>query len=81
MSTPNNRPWEVRFLDAHSDIRERALSSPEFASWKARLRSVVIDGEKLYIRGGDMFSNEEQILFEWAWEQGLITQRMLDDQP
>jgi hypothetical protein len=78
MSAPDDRPWEARFLDAHPEIREKALSSPEFASWKKRLQSLVIDGEKLYVRGGDMLRDEEQILFEWALEQSLITQEMLD---
>lgn len=78
MPRPDDRPWEARFLDAHPDIRRQALSSPEFAKWKSRLRPVVIDGEQFYVRGGDMLSDAEQVLFEWAWEQGLITQEMID---
>lgn len=74
----NDITFEARYLNAHPELRERVVTSPEFIAWKQQLRAITIDGEHLYIRGGDMMRDDDQIMFEWAWEKGLITQDDLD---
>ena len=63
---PNyDKTIEAQLLDAHPDIRDEVGRQREFINWKSSLPSVVIDGERLYVRGGDMLKDEAQIIFEW----------------
>jgi hypothetical protein len=42
-------------------------------AWKNTLRALEIDGETLYVRGGDMLRDEDQLIVEWARKQGLLS--------
>jgi len=64
---------ETRVLNRYPDIRDRVAVAPEFVAWRRSLRAVVIDGETLYVRGGDMLRDEDQVIFEWARKNGLLT--------
>jgi hypothetical protein len=72
MAGTDDRTVEARILDQHPDIREALSKSEEFLLWRNSLPSVVIDEEKLYIRGGDMLKDEDQIMFEWARKHGVL---------
>jgi hypothetical protein len=62
---------EARILARRPEIRRAVVASPEFAAWRDALPVVEIDGETLYVRGGDMLRDEEQIIVEWARKHGL----------
>jgi hypothetical protein len=64
---------EARILEHYPDIRNAVLNSPAFAEWFGRLTAVEVDGETLYLRGGDMLRDKEQLIFEWARKAGLLT--------
>jgi hypothetical protein len=72
MSGTDDRTFEARILDQHPEMREDLSKSEEFLAWRNSLPSVVIDEEKLYIRGGDMLKDEDQIMFEWARKHGVL---------
>jgi hypothetical protein len=72
MSDQSDKTWESRILDRHAGAREAALASKDFHAWKDRLPSVVVDGTRYYIRGGDMLMDEDQLIFEWALQAGLL---------
>lgn len=64
---------ETRVLNRYPDIRERVARSAEFAAWRQGLKALVVDGETFYIRGGDMLRDDDQVIFEWARKNGLLT--------
>lgn len=67
------RTTETRVLNRYPEIRQAVLASPAFAAWRRGLKVVVVDGETLYVRGGDMLRDEDQVMFEWARKSGLLT--------
>jgi hypothetical protein len=71
--TRQERTIESRVLSRYPDIRRAVIESPTFTSWRRELRAINIDGEILYVRGGDMLRDEDQVIFEWAREHGLLT--------
>lgn len=72
MSNENDRTWESGILDGHAGVRQAVLGSDEFHAWKDQLPSVVLDGTRQYIRGGDMLVDEDQLIFEWAVRARLL---------
>ncbi len=64
---------EARILERMPEVRAAAEHSPEFHEWLAGLRVLQVDGETLYLRGGDMLRDREQVLFEWARRTGLLS--------
>ena len=64
---------EARILEHYPDIRSAVLASPAFAEWFGRLTALEVDGQTLYLRGGDMLRDKEQLIFEWARKAGLLT--------
>jgi hypothetical protein len=58
--------YEGQILQQHPDVREKIVSSSEFKEWKQNLTFLEIDEEVLYVRGGDMLKDEDQIVFEWV---------------
>jgi hypothetical protein len=64
---------ETRVLNHYPDIRHRVARAPEFVAWRQGLRALVVDGETFYLRGGDMLRDEDQVIFEWARKNGLLT--------
>jgi hypothetical protein len=69
----NDKTVEARVLDRYPDLRTAVSDSNEFAVWRDSLPSLDIDGERLYIRGGDILRDEDQIMFEWARKNGLLS--------
>ena len=65
---------EARVLARRPEIRRAVVASPEFAAWRDALPVIEIDGETLYLRGGDMLSDEEQIIVEWARKHGFLAE-------
>jgi hypothetical protein len=63
---------EARVLARRPEIRRAVVASGEFAAWRDALPVVEIDGETLYLRGGDMLNDEEQIIVEWARKHGFL---------
>ena len=64
---------EARVLERMPEVRAAADASPDFREWLAGLRVVQVDGETLYLRGGDILRDREQVLFEWARRAGLLS--------
>lgn len=71
--SPEERSRESRVLARYPDIRREVVASPAFQAWRGALPATEIDGERLYVRGGDMLRDEEQVIFEWARKAGLLT--------
>ena len=72
MSDQSGETWESRILNSHAEVREAVSGSEDFRAWKDRLPSVVVDGVRYYVRGGDMLRDEDQLIFEWALRAGLL---------
>jgi hypothetical protein len=68
-----HRTFEARVLDLYPEIRTAVVNSPAFADWLRTLTKVVVDGETLYVRGGDILRDRDQIIFEWARRNGQLT--------
>jgi hypothetical protein len=65
---------EGRVLRRHPDIREEVTRSADFQQWKDSLPSVVIDGELLFLPGGDVPRDEDQLIYSWALRHGVLTE-------
>ena len=72
MSDQDDETWESRILDQHPGVREAVAGSEEFQRWKDQLPSLVVDGVSYRIRGGDLLKDEDQLIFEWALQNGLL---------
>jgi hypothetical protein len=72
-----NKNIETRVLDRYPGIRKAVLDSNDFIIWRDSLPSIVVDDEKLYIRGGDMLRDEDQVIFEWARKNDLLSDEMI----
>jgi hypothetical protein len=77
MSDQSDKTWESRILDRHAEVRKAVLESKDFHAWKDQQRSVVVDGIRYYIRGGDMLVDDDQLIFEWALRAGLLPEEYL----
>lgn len=67
-----DKSWEAEQLDANPAVRSTVEGSPEFLSWRSRLTSIEIDGERFYLPWGDIPFDEDQIVYHWARSKGLI---------
>jgi len=74
---PGDTTFEGRVLARLPAIRSAVRASAEFADWRDSLASLVVDGELLYLRGGDMLKDEDQIMFEWARRKGLLSDALI----
>lgn len=74
MSEPNETTFATRFLDHHPEVRTAVSNSEDFVTWRDKFPSVIVDGVKYYVRGGDMLQEEDELIFEWARQSGLITE-------
>jgi hypothetical protein len=72
MPDQSDNTWESAILEGRPQVREAVLESEDFRVWKDQLPSVVVDGARYYIRGGDMLKDEDQLIFEWALRKGLL---------
>jgi len=58
--------YEGQILHENPEIRGKIMSSSQFQEWKQKLTRLNIDDEELYLRGGDMLKDEDQISMEWV---------------
>jgi hypothetical protein len=72
------KSYEANILDRFPDLRKAAQESAEYAAWRDGLPFIEIDGEILFIRGGDMLRDEDQIMFEWVRKQGWLPEELID---
>jgi len=72
---------ERRLLNRYPEVRDAVLASPAFLEWRSGLPTVEIDGEKLYVRGGDMLRDEDQVIFEWARRNGMLSDEAIGSVP
>ena len=75
MPEETERTWESKLLDKHPDVRNAVLHSKAFQTWKDSLPSVSVDGVQYSIIGGDMLQDEDQVVFDWAYRTGLISDK------
>ncbi len=73
-----NRTVEARVLDRYPDIRKEVIHSAAFAAWLGALTALEVEGETLYLRGGDMLRDRDQVIFEWARRNGLLTDAAIE---
>lgn len=73
MVEQKDRTAEARVLKRYPDIRRATVESPSFAAWLRSLTALEVDGEILYLRGGDLLRDKDQVIFEWARQNGLLT--------
>ena len=78
MPEKSQKSYEANILDRFPDLRKAAQESGEFALWRDGLPRLEIDGETLFIRGGDMLKDEDQITFEWVRKQGWLPEELID---
>lgn len=60
-------------------VRQQIQSSPEFAAWRDSHRSFDDGTTKLFLVGGDLGKDEEELMLDWARRNGLIDEQMLAD--
>ena len=73
MDPESDKTFEERVLESRPEIRREVAGSPEFQAFKEQVPTVDVDGATLYVRGGDMLQDEAQLAFDWAYQQGLLT--------
>lgn len=55
----------------------RRLRRPDAERWLAAQESVTVDGERLWITGGDRLVDEAEAKLDWARAQGLVSEAEL----
>lgn len=74
MEEANDKTYESRMLDKFEGIREQVLETEAFHKWKSQFPQVNIDDVNFYVQGGDMLRDEDQLIFEWAFTNGLLSE-------
>ena len=57
---------ETALLNRHPGVRERVGAIPDFLAWKNALPVVDIDGETLFVIGGDQLKDLDQVIVAWT---------------
>jgi hypothetical protein len=57
---------ETTLLNRHPGVRERVATMPDFLAWKDKLPVFEIDGEALFVEGGDQPKDLDQIIVSWT---------------
>jgi hypothetical protein len=78
MYNDGGKSFEAHVLDQYPRIRKAVSESIDFIVWRDSLPSVVVDDERLYIRGGDMLKDEDQLIFEWARKHDLLPDSLIE---
>jgi hypothetical protein len=81
MAGQNDKTFESTVLDRYPGVRAAVSQSQDFQAWKATLPTVVVDDVMFYIRGGDMLKDEDQVIFEWAYNTGLLPKEAMQGGP
>jgi len=76
-------PPETAFLNRHPGVRERVTAMPDFLAWKDTMRTVEVDGEALFVLGGDQLKDLDQIIVAWTnqYRPDLFNRLHRDDKP
>jgi hypothetical protein len=74
---PGERSAEALVLERLPGLRRTVVESTAFTEWCKSLTALEVDGETLYLRAGDSLRDREQIIFEWARRNGLLTDEMI----
>ena len=72
MTEASGKSFEGRELDRLRGVRKQVLVSKEFQAWRDSLPNQILDGEKLYFHWGDTPRDDDQVIYEWAVQAGLI---------
>lgn len=72
-SDSKERTPEGKFLARRPDVRHLVSEDAKFHEWRDSIKKVVVDDEKFYIRGGDQLVDDDQLVFEWAFNAGVIS--------
>ncbi len=67
-----------RFLRARPDVRTRVAEDAAYRAWLGQFRRVEIDGTPLYVLGGDLLLDEDQVALEWARRAGMVSEDEVD---
>jgi hypothetical protein len=67
-ATVNDRTHESVLLDQHPSVRELVPRLADFIAWESRLPIVDVDGERLYVIGGDQLKDRDQVIVSWVNE-------------
>jgi hypothetical protein len=78
MSDPADLSFAARFMKDRGELRERILANAEFGDWIGQFKQLEIDDERLYVVGGDMLKDRDELVLEWARRQKLVTQDEID---
>jgi hypothetical protein len=57
---------ETTLLNRHPGVRECVAAMPAFLAWKDSLRAVEVDGETLFVIGGDQLKDLDQVIVAWT---------------
>jgi hypothetical protein len=73
MTSDRETTTERRVLNRYPEVRQAVLASAAFVDWRSGLHTFDVDGQTLFVRGGDMLRDEDQVIFEWARRNGLLS--------
>jgi hypothetical protein len=57
---------ETALLNRHPGVRECVAAMPDFLAWKSALPVVEVDGETLFVIGGDQLKDLDQVIVAWT---------------
>jgi hypothetical protein len=77
MGTEQCRSLAGRILAQMPAVREQIRSSPDFAAWRDGHRSFHDGKTRLFLVGGDIGKDEEELMLDWARDQGLLDERTI----
>lgn len=52
-------------------LYEKVAADADFGEWRARQRTVKVDGRLFYLVGGDRLADESELMLNWAVERRL----------
>jgi hypothetical protein len=67
-----------RVLARRPELRKQVLESSGFQNWVKSHSTVVVDGTRFYVVGGDMLRDEDEMILNWSRREGLIDQRTIE---
>jgi hypothetical protein len=67
-----------RVLSRHPELRKRAAQSNDFKKWIDSYKQVDVDGQQLYVVGGDMLRDLDEMLLNWSRRHGHIDQQTIE---
>ena len=80
MSGSDKASFAARVLAWLPTVREKTLNDSEFQAWLRPYETVVIDGTKFYVVGGDTLRDIDQMILDW-WVQTWLTRILIIRSP